>query len=270
MSRSLAARLGNETVRILEARQYTTESGGTVAIGDPLDRARAGTRSYAPDAALPAECRGPHATRIEVTNETTLAATARFVREGHAPAVLNFASAKNPGGGFLGGARAQEETLARSSGLYACIANDPMYERHRALHDPMYTHSVIYSPAVPVIRTDDGVLLETPYECAFVTAPAVNAGVVLERDPRRRPEVVSAMRERIARVLAVAALHAHRTYILGAWGCGVFGNDPAEIAALFDEALRGPFAGAFERVVFAVLDYSPEQRFIGPFRARFA
>ena len=271
ISRSLAARLGQDTVRILEAGHYTAPSGTTVPLRDRIDRAVAGTRSYAPTDALAREHRGPHATRIEVTNETTLAAAARLIGEGCTDiAALNFASAKNPGGGFLGGARAQEETLARSSGLYACIASDPMYEHHRAQHDPMYTPWVIYSPAVPVIRADEGAFLETPYDCAFVTSPAVNAGVVLERDPSRRTEIRDAMRERVARVLAVAAQHGHRTFVLGAWGCGVFANDPTEVADLFHAAVHGPFAGAFERLVFAVLDYSPEQRFIGPFRARFA
>jgi uncharacterized protein (TIGR02452 family) len=139
---------------------------------------------------------------------------------------------------------------------------------HR-LRDALYTSSAIYSPAVPVFRDDDGKLLEEPYLLAFITAPAVNAGVVLGRDRARRAEVTAAMRERVRRVLAVAATHGHDALVLGAWGCGVFQNDPAEIADLFAEALHGPFHGTFATVVFAVLDSSPEQRFIGPFARAF-
>jgi uncharacterized protein (TIGR02452 family) len=269
LSRAHAAQLGIDTVRILEAGEYVAPSGFVVRLRDRLARAVTGTKSYAPADALPRAHRGSHTTRIEVTNETTLAAVARLVREGHAPAALNFASAKNPGGGFLRGDITQEESLARSSGLYACIAGNAMYAHHRALGDPMYTAWVIYSPAVPIIRTDDGALLETPIDCAFVTAPAVRARDVLELDPTRRAEIRDAMRERIERALSVAALHDHRTYVLGAWGCGVFANDPVEISDLFADAVAGPFAGAFERIVFAVLDTSRDQRFIGPFRARF-
>jgi uncharacterized protein (TIGR02452 family) len=58
--------------------------------------------------------------------------------------------------------------------------------------------------------------------------------------------------------------------VLGAWGCGVFRNDPQQIAALFAAALTGPFHGAFAEVVFAILDHGPERRFIGPFERVFA
>ena len=64
------------------------------------------------------------------------------------------ASAKHPGGGFLGGARAQEESLARSSGLYACINGNPMYDHHKAHGDAMYTDYAIYSPD-PLCPTAD-------------------------------------------------------------------------------------------------------------------
>ena len=62
--------------------------------------------------------------------------------------LLNFASAKSPGGGFLNGARAQEEYLARSSCLYQCIRWNPMYAFHRANDDPLYTDYAIYSPGL--------------------------------------------------------------------------------------------------------------------------
>jgi uncharacterized protein (TIGR02452 family) len=57
--------------------------------------------------------------------------------------------------------------------------------------------------------------------------------------------------------------------VLGAWGCGAFRNDPARTARDFREALLGPFLGAFREIAFAVVDWSPERRFLGPFRAAF-
>ena len=54
--------------------------------------------------------------------------------------------------------------------------------------------------------------------------------------------------------------------VLGAWGCGAFGNDTARTAADFKAALVGEFAGAFEEVVFAIADWSAERRYLGPFR----
>src|SRR5208283_3500713 len=115
-----------------------------------------------------------------------LEAARRLIAERCRPAVLNFASATQPGGGFLSGSRAQEESLARSSGLYACLSGNPMYEFHRTRRDAMYTDYFVYSPDVPVFRTDEGNLLEQPWRCSFITAPAVNAKAVLKRDPSRR------------------------------------------------------------------------------------
>lgn len=197
------------------------------------------------------------------------AAARRLVAAGSLPVALNFASARHPGGGFLGGARAQEESLARASALYACLNGNPLYAWHESHRDPFYTDYAIYAPDVPVFREESGVLLDEPYLCAFITCPAVNARVALERDPGCRPAIRAAMARRIERVLAIAAAHDHAHMILGAWGCGVFGNDPREIASLFHSALNGPFREVFAGVVFAILDRSSERRFIGPFEQVF-
>jgi uncharacterized protein (TIGR02452 family) len=269
MNRKRASELGRETVAIIEAGQYTTEAGNVVEIGPMVRRAVEGTVSYLPGCDLPAPKQPGRTTMIEVANETTLAAARRLVQDGYKPAALNFASAKNPGGGFLSGARAQEESLARSSALFACLDGNEMYEFHRSRRDPMYTDYAIYSPDVPIIREDDGTLLAEPYLCSFITCPAVNAKVVLERNPTRRAEIRQAMRMRTAKVLAIAAIHRHEALVLGAWGCGVFGNDGREIAELFRKALAEQFSDLFSRIVFAVTDWSPERRFIGPFEGVF-
>ena len=70
-------------------------------------------------------------------------------------------------------------------------------------------------------------------------------------------------------VLAVAEKHDHKALVLGAWGCGAFGNDGNEIAKLFRRALENNFRGAFEYVVFAITDWSEDERFIGPFTRAF-
>jgi uncharacterized protein (TIGR02452 family) len=269
LTRKHAAQLGHETRQILEQGRYTNEKGEVVEIATLLDRAVRGTCSYPPECPLPQFNASVKDTQIEVRNETTLNAARRLLEGGHRPAALNCASARHPGGGFLSGARAQEESLARSSGIYACLTGNPMYDRHSALGDPMYTDYAIYSPEVPVFRKDDGTLLEQPYLWAFITSPAVNAKVVLERDRSAGPRIREAMAGRIAKVLSIAAIHQHDALVLGAWGCGVFGNDCAEVADLFHEALFGRFRGIFARVIFAVVDWSVERRFIGPFEERF-
>src|SRR5262245_49860111 len=270
MPRSRAAALGQEAVRILEAGWYDTPSGRRVEIADLVRRAAEGTVSYPHDQPAPPLTPGARDTQFEVVNETTLSAARRLLAAGHRPVALNFASGRHPGGGYRTGARAQEEPLARCSGLVPCILGNPMYDLHSRLGGGMYTSSAIYSPGVPVFRTDDGELLDEPYRCAMITAPAVNAKVVLERDRTARPAIRAAMEERVHRVLAIAAAHGHDAAVLGAWGCGAFGGDTEEVAGLFRQALDGPARGVFDRVVFAVTDWSDEQRFIGPFRRAFA
>jgi uncharacterized protein (TIGR02452 family) len=70
--------------------------------------------------------------------------------------------------------------------------------------------------------------------------------------PHLLDTVCATVTARAERVLRVAAAHGHRTLVLGAWGCGVFANSPAEVASAFRTALTR--VSAFERVVFAVLD----------------
>jgi uncharacterized protein (TIGR02452 family) len=268
MKRSYMASVAEETLAILKTGQYTNPSGHVVSLGKLLRLAKDGTCSYPPQARVPVPAFPDRPTRIEVVNASTLDAARTLVDKGHRVAALNFASAKNPGGGFLTGARAQEESLARASGLYAMLLGDPMYDHHRSLRDPLYTTWVIYSPDVPVFRLDEGQLLDEPYCCSFLTSPAVNVGALHHRD-RRGDEIRRVMHERVERVLAVAAMHGHEVLVLGAWGCGVFRNDPQEIAELFRAALAGRFRGAFTHVVFAVLDSSGEKRALGPFEQAF-
>jgi uncharacterized protein (TIGR02452 family) len=281
-NRKTRALIAAHTIEILERREYLY-GGETISIGKALDAAIAGTRHYAPGdfAAVLAE----RAARVEtqpcstktcfrVENTTTLSAAKNLVEEGASRRVLclNFASAKSPGGGFLTGAQAQEECLARATGLYACIKDvNGYYETNRSCGTPLYTDHMIYSPNVPVIRDDDDQLLTTPYAISIITAPAVNAGAVVENCPQDVPRIDEVMQGRIERVLSLAVIHEHRHLVLGAWGCGVFRNDIEKVAHWFHLQLceQSIFAHAFESVVFAVLDQSDTEKFISPFRACF-
>jgi uncharacterized protein (TIGR02452 family) len=270
VSRTRAAAIAADAVRIINAGQYTNLLGEIIDIAADLRRAIEGTVSYPPAAALPRFAPADTPTAFEVANETTLAAAERLARGGLRPFALNFASAKHPGGGFLRGDPAQEESLCRASGLYACIDGNPMYAFHARIGGGFYTNYAIYSPDVPVFFTDAGNPLPQPYRCSFITAPAVNAGDFLDGTPERTAEVREEMARRIEKVLAIAAGHGHDTAVLGAWGCGVFRNDPEMIAELFRAAFDGRFRGVFGRVAFAVLDGSADRSTIDAFERRFA
>jgi uncharacterized protein (TIGR02452 family) len=281
MNRKSRAALGKEAVEIVERGWYELGSGECVDIQHSVAACLAGTKLFTPqqlDQLVEKYCNEPKSqgveTAFEVTNETTLNAARRLVVDRAQPNTLclNFASAKNPGGGFLGGSQAQEESLARASALYASlITQDAYYEANRACGSAIYTNHMILSPQVPVFRNDDGDFSSCPFTTGMVTSPAVNAGAVQANRPESGPEIRPAMAQRIASVLAVAADCGYQHLVLGAWGCGVFRNDPEVIAELFAAELLndGRFANRFGSIVFAVLDRSPEEHFIGPFKRRF-
>lgn len=267
--RDRVARLGREAVEVNRRGEYTSPSGRTVSIAKEVENSRTSTVEYAPNHPWPPPSpNSGRAPTIEVSNETSLSAAYRLREDGLAPTVLNFASATTPGGGFLSGARAQEEYLARSSGLHACLEGRAMYAACRARLDPFYDDWVIHSPAVPIFRDDTGAFLEKPWNCDILTSPAVQANGVRRYRPEREGEIEAVMRRRIRCVLAAAAEHRCRAVVLGAWGCGAFGNDTPTIARLFREELDA-WSAAFDRVIFAVTDWSPERRFIGPFEREF-
>jgi uncharacterized protein (TIGR02452 family) len=246
--------IARQSVAIAAGGEYRNEAGDLVSIGPAVTAAVAATRLYLPEDPLPPPA-GPVAVpAVEVTGESTLAA-ARRLTAGTAGGVacLVFASAKNPGGGFLGGAEAQEESLARASALYPCLRAAPeFYAFHREQHDLRYSDRVIHSPEVPVFRDDRGRLLDAPYRVTFLTAAAPNLGAILRSQPQDAADVPAVLHRRARRVLAVAAAHGHRTLVLGGWGCGVFRNVPADVAGAFAAALAD--VDRFDRVVFAVYD----------------
>ncbi|GGQ13193.1 TIGR02452 family protein [Streptomyces mutabilis] len=248
--------IAQQTERVVTAGYYRASDGREVSVAAAVAEAREGTRMYGPEPVEPAPYT-PARTVFEVTGESSLEAARRL---GGEVAVLNFASARNPGGGYLNGAQAQEEALCRASALYTCLLRTrEFYDHHRAHRDPFYTDRVIHSPAVPVFRDDRGHLLDEPYTAGFLTAAAPNAGVVLRTAPERAAELPAALAARAERVLETATAHGYRRLVLGAWGCGVFRNDPAQVAGAF-RTLLGPggrFSAAFERVAFGILDRTP-------------
>ncbi len=175
--RDVAAALGRSAVNATRNGRYVTQAGHEVVWRDAVQAACAAKRTIAPDATLPrAERSAFTETWVQVTNETTLGASRRLVARGLRPLALNFANGIQPGGGFLGGARAQEEVLCRSSALHQTLIDDPMYREHRKRPRPDSTDWAIYSPDVPVFRMDDGIgvarsmALELHHMCRSVCA----------------------------------------------------------------------------------------------------
>lgn len=263
--REVAAALGRSAVNAANNGRYVTKAGREVVWRDAVHAACVSKRSIAPDAPLQGAERSTFTeTQVQVTNETTLGASRRLVDRGLRPLALNFANGIQPGGGFLSGARAQEEVLCRSSALYQTLIDDPMYREHAKRPQPDSTDWAIYCPDVPVFRLDDGMELPHPWPLSFITCAAPYAPAI------GQPQAGDLLQKRIHRMLTIAWAFGHTTLVLGAWGCGAFKNEPSRTAKDFRQALKNDFRGAFSDVVFAVADWSPERKFLGPFRDVFA
>jgi uncharacterized protein (TIGR02452 family) len=278
MNREYRQQLAQGTLDAIERGFYETPSG-QVDFAAAQQAAQASSQLYRPTCVAgllsefaPTVPPGPPA-EVRVYAATTLAAAARLATEFDRVGVLNFASARHPGGGFLGGSQAQEESLARSSGLYPCLTQfTEMYAYNgRPASTGLYSDYLIYSPGVPVLRHDDGEWLAQPLQLDILTAPAVNAGALASNSPELLPQLLPTMRQRLRLVLAVAARHEIEALVLGAWGCGVFANDPAQVAQLFAEALADPaIRGRFRRLDFAIFDPKPPHAVLRAFEKALA
>ncbi|MBX2842535.1 MAG: TIGR02452 family protein [Flammeovirgaceae bacterium] len=266
--------IATETLKIMEQGHFISGSNEKISIEEELNYAVKNTTIYTPESSNelinelnPISLGEP--TQFEVTAETTLDATRRLINEGNNDVLcLNFASAKNPGGGFLGGSQAQEESIARASGLYNCLLKgEEYYKINRAIKTCFYTDYMIYSPEVPIFKDEEGNNLDKIYKASVITAPAVNKGVIRFKERSKLPEIELVMKRRIEKVLAIAYSHKNFNLVLGAWGCGVFQNDPAEIAMYFKEIIDSKFKNVFKKIVFAV--YAKNERFINPFKSHF-
>ena len=206
---------------------------------------------------------------VRTENIATVEAVRRLTEEGKEKiGVLNFASAKNPGGGFTNGAMAQEESLAASSTLYRTLTvHEEYYRENRAQRSMMYTNYAIYSPDVVFFRDGRFQLVEKPFKASVLTLPAVNMGQVLLKG-EDSAEAERVMRRRMKLALAIFARQGARNLVLGAYGCGVFRNDPKKIAAWWKELLEDEGMGQYFDFIFhAVLDQSKNRECIRAFES---
>lgn len=240
--------VAKETLEIIKSGRYSPNEDMTVNISDLIDYSVKNSKYFESDLDV---CVKENSQVVEVTSETTNQAAVRLLREGHKNIVaLNFASATSPGGGWLHGAIAQEEDLCRRSALYECIRNQTSYYNKNIPNGKKgYTDGMIYSPCVSFFRDEDYKLLEVGYSLSIITAPAPN---VWSMDDPSEDNLKEIFDRRTRKILRIAAQFGHKTIILGAWGCGAFGNNAQMVAKSFDEALRE--VPAFEYVCFAIYD----------------
>lgn len=271
--KSRNAIIAEQSLEIIRYGNYEVE-GRNIDVREKIANSVARTKTITPESldkligqSLPEPL---HTTEFEFRNCTTMEA---FIgaKDTMKTAVLNFASAKNPGGGFIGGASAQEESLARSSSLYATLIKDEtMYRFNRGNDSYLYSDYMIYSPEVVFWMDDAGTYLDEPVTVDVITSPAPNKGAMIQnRRPEQLAELEAVFRKRIDKMLALALHEGVGCLILGAWGCGVFRNDTEDVARYFREIFDAKYKGQFRKVIFAIAGRSKEQNTYSTFKTKF-
>lgn len=186
-------------------------------------------------------------------------------------AVLNFASFTHPGGMFMDGSSAQEECLCANSTLYNILSDkrivSKFYSKNRKeINDGLYTDRILYTP---------GVVFDYDIDSKFQVVDVITCAAPFANKARENGidevSIRETMKQRINFIFEVANTMGVNNIILGAFGCGVFGNDTEFVAECFADALiNNPYAGHIKNALFPILPGYNYDTFIRVFNEVFA
>ncbi len=198
---------------------------------------------------------------VEVYEDTTFHAAYNALSQAglHAKvAVLNFANPTIPGGGVTRGARAQEESLCRSSNLYPCLtvpaSMGNYYQYHTNVQNYYFSDRVIYTNNVTVFKTDDMIPVMMDREKWFQTDVITCAApFTAKMEYVNQNYLFQVFKSRIKNIFEVAIENEVKILVLGAFGCGAFGNSPEMVSLAFSQVIdENDYREQFDRIIFAI------------------
>lgn len=266
--RSALKRIFAETVEIVEGGGYETKTGVVVEL--PNDKAmRDGSVLYQQELPMAGETGYEGATSIKVLEQDCIVVAKGMLERGYNPAVLNLASSWSPGGGVVQGSRAQEESIFRRTNLYRSLyqfahggkpdmfatkpepidlKKTPHYKEHLDYH-----FGGIYTPGATVFRASNFELFQKPFQMSFITVAAIKEPVLTPTGHLTDADK-DQTRDKIRTVLRIGLKHGHDCLVLGALGCGAYGNPPADVAKLFHKVIEEEeFRDKYKMLVFAII-----------------
>lgn len=238
----------------------------TPSIYKAVEAATAAQKYYFGDAPAPTVDRFEKPCELRLTRSRTVDAGRKVLKDDPTAkvAILNFASATRPGGGVTSGSSAQEECICRVSGLYKCLTTPEavkrFYEYHKTSVGPLHNDDIIYTPNVPVLKTDDYDFLDEPVYLDVITcaAPNLREKNVSQYNQEREPapdisddELYKLHVSRARQILNVAAANGAEVVILGAFGCGAFRNKPEVVAKAYADVVPD-YLKQFKAIEFAI------------------
>lgn len=272
------------TIDIVNKGRYVTENVTYYSFPDDLDMMRK-TVFYEREICLPYGKIGNDPTIVEVQNIDCLYAGVQLKEQGYNPAVLNMASRRNPGGGVVTGAGAQEETLFRRTNLFRSLYQFAPFAGMYGIKTSHHQYPLdrnfggVYTPEAIYFRESEQkgyALLDNPVSLSFITVAGMNRPD-LTADGMIADHHVEPIKNKIRTIFRIGLVHGHDSLVLGALGCGAFRNPPRHVARLFHEVMDElEFKNKYRRIVFAILDdhnahqsHNPEGNY-KPFADEFA
>lgn len=182
------------------------------------------------------------AQKIDVVNKGTIQAGIG-VDSKRKVAILNFADPFTEGGLVYDGAETQEECICRCSNLYETLIKkecwDKYYKYNRNLDNNIFSDRCIYSKGITVFRDENYNIIFNPSVLDVISCPAP----ICCND-------IAIFEKRIKCIIGAAYSQGVDTLILGAIGCGAFGNSAELVANAFKNVLSE--YKLFDRIIFAI------------------
>lgn len=273
MSRESRKKIATENMDVLRLGFYTLNDK-KIELTIPKSRRQA-VEVYTPDLLVNLHVGNQmmyDSTNVIVNDLNSFDAAWQMRESGRKILVLSFANAYNPGGGYLRGANAQEEVLCRQSSLYQSISGSQALEMYEANKENVASNTdldyLLLSKDVEVFRRADGSFLPEPYQVSVMSLPAPNTRV--KAGKLNSEELGEERRHKFRLGIQVAAKEHYDTLILGAWGCGAFGNPPKDVANdMYQVLVEEKWMYHFKNIVFAVYDTKDERPNYNAFLERF-
>lgn len=188
---------------------------------------------------------------IIIENISTEEAIFKYASSNKTVAALNFASYKNPGGGFIDGHRGQEESLCRNSTLYNVLSafTNEYYSvnKKKRINRYLYEDNLLYSKDVLFFYNSS---FSSFVKCDIITCSAPNYRYAIDYNVSRN-ECFETLKRRIEFIYKVSSNEDVDTLILGAWGCGNAECVPIDVSVAMFMMLED-YRNQFDNIVFAI------------------
>lgn len=172
--------------------------------------------------------------------------------------VLNMANATTPGGGFISGARAQEEALCSRTDLYIAL----LMGKQMGNYPLKIGHSFVID-GVNILLDNNFRFIQNNKNLTIISAAAKHYSS--ENEANLDKQMKDIIVQNWLSIIYAGSLANIDELVISALGCGAFNNPPEEVASQLFNALRICVAGNIKKISVIIFDDHNGQRKGGNF-----